>query len=258
VETLEKKDDIKELFDWSVIIEKFSLWIFWLNVGLASVNYYIGNYPYKTVIDNCQFALLLIYVMLSTLNDKWFLYNAEAARRRNAVENAFQSNMSDKKTDGYYNNQIKHPLQKYVVNLFESCFYSKNIAGKMVKNAIIKLIGITFFCFLAYSSIHDSGWLMIISQTVFSTVVVSDLISVFFYHDKLEKIYNNLYEHMITIREPFKEQMALLLNDVVEYEAVKAHFKVRLDEKIYNENNATLSKEWKFIEEQITFERIKM
>lgn len=247
METTVAKDDIKGLFYWPERIEKYSLCVFWLNVVLASASYYFGSHPYKSITDNCQIALLLVYVLLTTLNNKWFLYNAEAARRRNAIENAFQSNMSDKKTDGYYNNQIRHPLQKYAVNLFESCFFSKSIADKMTHNAIIRLVGTTFFCALAYLSIHDSGWLMIITQTVFSTVVFSDLISVFFYHDKLEKIYNSMYEHMITIRKPFKERKALILNDIVEYEAVKAHYNVLLDTKIYKKNNEKFSQTWSII-----------
>lgn len=149
MEKIVTRDDIKGMYYWPVLLDNCSFWIFVLSVVLAFANFYIGSHPYKNTLDICQILLLLIYVMLTTLNDKWLLYDAEMARRRNAIENAFQFNMSDKKTDGYYNNQIRLPLPKYAVNLFESCFYSKNITDKMMKNAIIKLIGIIVFCFLA-------------------------------------------------------------------------------------------------------------
>ena len=65
-----------------------------------------------------------------------------------------------------------------------------------------------------------------------------------------------MYEHMITIKTSLKERTAFLLYDIVEYEAVKAHYNVLLDEEIYNKFNGSLSKEWNNILTQIAFEKI--
>jgi len=255
LQEIEPKDDIKELFAKTNLINNICTWIFWINVGMALASCYLESHPYEYDVTTLQIILLVSYIGATTLNNKWLLYNAEAARRRNAVENAFQIYMSEKSVIGYYNNQISHPFQKYAVNLFESCFFSKNIVSKMRNKAVVKLFGVLIFCICAFRNIHDSRAIMLVIEVAFSAVVFSDLISILFYFDKLTKIYDNMYEHMITIKTSYDEQNVFLLYDIVEYEAVKAHYNVLLDEKIYNKYNDLLSKEWNHILEQITFEK---
>ena len=256
MQKIEPKDDIKELFAKTNFVNSFCIWIFWINVAIALLSCAFERHSYEYNITTLQILLLVVYIGATTLNNKWLLYNAEAARRRNAVENAFQIYMSEKSAIGYYNNEIRDPLQKYAVNLFESCFFSKNIVREMRKKAILKLFAVLLFCICAFRNIHDSRAILIVIETAFSAVVFSDLISVLFYFDKLTKIYNNMYEHMITIKTSLKERTAFLLYDIVEYEAVKAHYNVLLDEEIYNKFNDSLSKEWNNILTQIAFEKI--
>ena len=49
------------------------------------------------------------------------------------------------------------------------------------------------------------------------------------------------------------EQEALLIAYAQEYECIKAHFKVRVSSKKFNEMNASLSSEWRAIEKKIRF-----
>lgn len=43
-----------------------------------------------------------------------------------------------------------------------------------------------------------------------------------------------------------------MLSYVVEYEAVKAHYKIRLDSTLFNKYNPELSKKWEAIETKIS------
>ena len=61
-----------------------------------------------------------------------------------------------------------------------------------------------------------------------------------------ESLYSIAYNILI-LNNADRENVARLISYILEYEAIKAHYKVRLDEKIFNDNNDSLSEKWETI-----------
>ena len=67
----------------------------------------------------------------------------------------------------------------------------------------------------------------------------------------MDKLYNLFYTEFVTVGVSKQKQQYLLLSHVIEYEAVKAHYKVRLESNWFNKHNEQLSRKWEEIKTKI-------
>ena len=70
----------------------------------------------------------------------------------------------------------------------------------------------------------------------------------------MDKLYDEAYSTLVTIGVKDEKQMVWLLAYAVEYEAIKAHYKVRLDSTIFNTYNNELSQKWDAIQQKIVIQ----
>ena len=186
----------------------------------------------------------MAFVVISLADDGLFWYNAERERRKNNIQNALGVRFSDLETDGYYNNSISPSMIKYALNTFESNFFSKFIASKMlIKSAVKTLIAIILLISVGWV-IGNGSILLIASQAVFSAYIFEDTVLLAIYTERLNKLYDMAYSEFITIGVSRKQQVAFLLYYCIEYESIKAHYKVRLDSKVFAKYNRELSDKW--------------
>jgi len=82
-----------------------------------------------------------------------------------------------------------------------------------------------------------------IAQTAFSSYVLVNFVMLVLYKIRLEALYSEVYNVLILGNQTHSHQ-ALLISYVVEYEAIKAHYKIRLEQKILNKMNRELSAKW--------------
>ena len=123
--------------------------------------------------------------------------------------------------------------------------FSKEIAGKMILRSCIKsVVAIAVLVVAACRFLPDSEFLLIIAQTTFSSYVLIDTVQLVFYKLRMENLYKEGYTALITPGIKGKSRNAVLLAYAVEYEAIKAHYKIRLNEKIFKKNNDKLSEQW--------------
>lgn len=84
------------------------------------------------------------------------------------------------------------------------------------------------------------------AQTAFSSYVLVNFVMLVLYKIRLEALYGEAYNVLILGNQAHSHQ-AWLISYVVEYEAIKAHYKIRLEQKIFNKMNSELSAKWQDI-----------
>lgn len=246
-----RRDDVNQLYMWSSRIERIMKWIFWINVigSVASCIFKRDNVV--DILFIIQILVSILYVMLSILDDNFFWYNAERVRRQNDIENGFGIDITEYKTEEYYNNNLPNNVTKFSVNAFESIMFSKTTAGRMIWREGIRTIiaVIVFICTCLGYKGYDI--VLIISQTVFSTYFIEEFVTLVVYKSRLEKLYDAFYKELITIGVKNEEQRNLLLAYSIEYETIKAHYKVRLSEKEFWKHNVETSLKWEQVLKKI-------
>ncbi len=247
---MSKRDDINILYESSGIITKITNILFYLNISAATISLISSNII-KDVLNIIQISFSGLFVVLSIINDCCLWYDAESARRKNNIQNAFNIKFQELTTIGYYNNRISPSLLKYAVNTFESNYFSKIIAQKTMPKEIAKIILSLFVLLISIRYIANGDLLLIISQIVFSSYFILNAIMLLVYTIKLSHWYDKAYENFITFGIKNKSQLIWLMYYIVEYECIKAYFKIKLDSKIFRKLNPSLSKEWDKIQKSI-------
>lgn len=75
------------------------------------------------------------------------------------------------------------------------------------------------------------------------------------YKLKMDNLFDEAYSALVTIGIRNEKQKVWLLSYAVEYEAIKAHYKVRLDSTVFKEYNHEMSKKWDAIQQKIVVQQ---
>ena len=88
--------------------------------------------------------------------------------------------------------------------------------------------------------------LNVVIQSIFSVSIIIETIYLITFLCRIDKLYDAMYSILVTMgnTENQATQNILLLFYVLEYETIKAHYKIHLDSKIFNKINDKLSEEW--------------
>ena len=101
--------------------------------------------------------------------------------------------------------------------------------------------------------VPDIGILSIILQAVFTASFIEDAVSLLRYHALVKETFDSLYKAFVTVGVERREQEITVFSEAVEYEAIKAHFKIRLNSKLFQKLNTELSTRWSEIESRIKY-----
>lgn len=241
--TAKSVDDVNSKYIISARIGNALTVIFYLNLLAAFIAIIVPE-NYAEAIIIIQVLLVVASVVLSTVDDGWFWYKAERARRRNNIQNAFGVTLDETRTFGYYNNDYEPSFEKYALNAFESIHHSRGIAKRMIPKRIIKSILALLILFVGCRFVENGNVLLVITQTTFSSFILVDTVMLLLYVMQLNTLYNEFYSNLISAGVVNSNQKVVLLAATVEYEAIKAHYKIRLDSSIHNKCNGVLSEEW--------------
>ncbi|MFW2502763.1 hypothetical protein [Clostridium diolis] len=249
-----RRDDVNKLYLWPSRIEYIMKCLFWANAICSAMSCLFKVNNITSILLIVQIMASILYVVLKILDDNFFWYNAESVRRQTDIENGFGIDIIEYKTEEYYNNNLPNNATKFSVNAFESIMFSKTTAGRMMWKESIR-IGITVFAFICVCLVYkDYSIVLIISQTVFSAYFIEEFVTLVVYKFRLEKLYDAFYKELITIGVKNENQRSLLLSYAIEYEAIKAHYKVRLSNKEFWKHNAETSLKWKQVYNKINVE----
>lgn len=246
-----RRDDVNKLYIWPSRIEYIIKWLFWINITCSVTSCLFKTDTVSNSLLVVQILVSILYVVSRIIDDNFFWYNAEKARRQTAIENGFGIDITEFKTNEYYNNSLPNNSIKFSVNAFESIMFSKETAGRMLCKESIRM-GIIVLAFISSCLVNrDYRIVLIISQIVFSAYFVEEYVVLAIYKSRLEKLYDDFYKQSITIGIKAEDQISLLLAYAIEYEAIKAHYKVRLSEKEFWKHNTETSLKWKQVHRKI-------
>lgn len=239
---MSRRDDVMGLYRPSEILEKIEKVLFGLDIVTALVAM-VSNENISSAAIVVQIVVALLYFVSNTIDDGCFWYEAEKQRRKNGIQNGLGMRLSEYDTEEYYNNNLPHSLEKYGMNILESNYFSKVIAGKMLLKVGVYALGAVVALVIACRFVSDENALLLIAQTAFSSYVLVNFVMLVLYKIRLEALYSEAYNVLILGNQTHGHQ-AWLISYVVEYEAIKAHYKIRLEQKIFNRLNSELSTKW--------------
>ncbi len=242
---MSRRDDVMGLYRPSEILEKIEKVFFCLDIVAALVAL-VSNETISSIAIVVQIVVALLYFVSNTIDDGCFWYEAEKQRRKNGIQNGLGMRLSEYDTEEYYNNNLPHSLEKYGMNILESNYFSKIIAGKMLLKVGAYALGSVVALVIACRFVSDGNVLLLIAQTTFSSYVLVDFVMLLLYKIRLEALYSEAYNVFVLGSRTHINQ-AWIISYVVEYEAIKAHYKIRLDQKIFNKMNGELSAKWQDI-----------
>lgn len=240
---MSRRDDVSKLYKIPNNLDTIEKVLFFIDL-IAAVVALSSNPKVMSFAIVVQIVAAVFYFIISVIDDGYFWYEAEKARRKNSIENGYGTRLSELETDEYYNNQSKESLEKYALNALESNLFSKEIAGKMILMSCIKSAGAVAILMVACRLMTDSELLLIIAQTAFSSYILLDTVMLVFYKLRMDSLFKEGYALLITPGVKGKKKNPCLLSYCVEYEAIKAHYKIRLSEKTFKKNNEKLSNQW--------------
>lgn len=184
------------------------------------------------------------YSAIYMIDDFHVWYQAENGRRKGAIENAFCAKLTPMRTEGYYSNNASDSETKYALNLYESCYFTEAILKKMLPGIISKIalsaivLAVFMFCF-------DPAVVVIFAQGIFSTCVLFGCTGSIVCYTRVKRLNEIFFDVFVTRQYDGSGIDAIKLKSTaLEYEAVKAHYKVRLSSRIFNKTNARLSRKW--------------
>ena len=142
-------------------------------------------------------------------------------------------------------------MPRAIVNAFESVYFSLNVVNKMIIGVAAKgMIAIAVFLVIAMA-VPNVALYPVAAQVVFSSYYVIYAARTIAFRCRLQVLYESFYREVVTVGVTKRKQLVALLADIEEYECVKAHFKVRLSSRIYDDENEDLSKKWEEISSHI-------
>lgn len=245
---MSERDDVSKAYRSAACAGKISLLLFCAAILLNIATVLISDEYVVTILDCILVIATILYALVYIVNDCFLWYTAEHIRRINAVEDAFSIDITGRIALGYYNNAATDPQIKYVLDLYESCFFSRAILKKMLLPEIGKVVLVLIV--LVISLMNANPMICaILAQGVFSTCVLLSSVNKLVCYLRFKQLDDEFYKEIVTHRfNGYGTSRAMLTALAMEYEAIKAHYKVRLSTRIFNKMNPQLSKDW----EQLT------
>lgn len=248
---MKTRDDFQNRYNTSDLIAKAATFCFWANVIFAFFTL-VAPDCVKPLLLGIQVILAIAYVVLSVIDNCSLWYEVEIGRIRDNIADAFSANLAEDRTEGYYTNNEAPSIKKYAINTYESAFYSREEAKAMIPCAIIKIAVAVIAFLLILRKVADITWVLWVTQTIFSSVVVMDCIQLIVFSFKINDICKQFYTQLITEGgRTTVDGEAMLISCAVEYETTKMYFKVRLSQKVFKKLEQTLAARWTEILSQI-------
>lgn len=247
---MSRRDDINKLYQPSKTLEKVCTSLFVADIAISLIAICVGD----DVISYLTIALVIIaflYMALSVIDDGIIWFQAENVRRKNSIQVAFNVRLDKYETQEYYNNNVAEPDISYATNLFESAFFTKEISRKMLFGAVVKSLVAVMVLIITCRFVANDDVLLIVAQTTFSAAVIEDAIRLIIFTQRIKALFEEAYHELITVGISMASQRVWLKYFCIEYESIKAHYRIRLSESIFHKLNPQLSEEWNILSEQI-------
>lgn len=253
---MSKRDDVQKYYICSSAIQKIVNYSFIINTMGAFLSLFTSEILLLICIV-VQIIATFINIVLGWFDDNIIFPNAERNRRKVNIDNSFGINTTMDITDGYYNNKLNPSVEKFILNNFESIYFTLNISKKMLFKEGIKALLAIVTLLIAFNVFAGSEMLLLVFQVVFSGSYVLGLASLLIYINKIHRLYENFYQSLITENYYSDKTIIRLIGLSAEYEIIKGSHRIKLSSKIFNQLNPVLSSHWDSLQKETLFYRNK-
>lgn len=215
------------------------------SLGIPFLKIYLPNSTFTSIADFLNITLIIVYYCL-TLITETFLYPATARKRRKGfLDNSLGSKFLEKSVRNYYtNDNISPGMYKIVVNCCENCFFTYNIALKMLWGLVTKnIIIIAILWIIVYYGFKNSLLALPILQIFLSNIFLTELVHHINFVIKLKILLDKAKDLCQQGKKcPDIRGKAILL--FLDYETTLAYNKAPLSNRIYRKFNDEFSRQW--------------
>lgn len=194
-------------------------------------------------------SLILVLEYVSAYFKSSFFDKGHRIREIGLIDNSFkEKRIPNYNSEPYYNNSIiLRDEIKLLANIHENSLFTSNIAGKMsFSYYLFSAIIFLFFIFKLFISGMDDY-----SSLLLSFIVSSSLFGRAIKLNSLKKISEEVYEkanEICNVYEKSMDEPSVFLPKIIDvlllYENAVFETKIILSERIFNQLNTALSKEW--------------
>lgn len=212
--------------------------------------------PIAYQITNKLFCIAAVAMGTIGLVTRFYLSpRAENKRREDFFSKAYDVRLADETTEGYYNNGFHDPLKRAAAQALENSFFSKSIARKMlVRERATFVIYVVVWLVAVFNRSTDISIVVAMSQLILGEQILGRWFRLEWLRYQFEQTYNVLYA--LFVNEPRKELFeAQALAHITKYETAKSKVGITLSQKIFDENNESLSADWMRISGELGFQK---
>lgn len=244
--TLKRYRTIKNLFLWSVFI--LSILIQLLNC--KSIGKLVCQNSF-VVLNIFNYISIIGYGLLYIIVEIIMQPIVASERRKGFIDNSLGTKLLHMPVTNYYDNDsIKEGPYKLLVNCYENCYFTYNIAKEMLLRVVLKniLLFIALLIF-AYFGISNNIIAIPILQLFLSSLFLIELMYHINFYFKLKSLceqFGNIFSDKKNAAETLKFAVYMTL----EYETSLAYNKAPNNDAVYKKLNKKLTQEWEEIKKR--------
>ncbi|MBS1618310.1 MAG: hypothetical protein JST76_07315 [Bacteroidetes bacterium] len=190
-------------------------------------------------------TFLAIAYFVSDVTSNYLFQKAEKFRRDDLFDNSLNMTLSTENSQSYFSNDsISAGVKKLGVNAFENSFFTMSISDKMFRKMLIKS-GMISLLMLAISIFTSHDYWIFFLQLVLPLTIIQKTIRLGIYNHRVGCIYNRFRHIFSTTIEADRPNLIILA--MTDYECNQSWACIKLDSKIFEELNPSLSAQWNTI-----------
>jgi hypothetical protein len=237
----------QQIFNRAKMFDKWAKFFIYVSSAISIALIFLHP-PYDKLIMvlnafNCVF--IAIVVLFDQLYN-YIFFEAGKAKRLDFIDNSFGTDFSGAKSQGYFTNEdLGAGIYKMAVNCFENSYFSSQISGKMIKSAWAKAI-LILLIFVFNAALGEKGIVNLLFQLSLPILLFQQAIKITLFYIRV----NTAYESFLRLFNDFKQSGSIqnkdpeILKIVLDYQTTLTWGAVPLSDRIFNKNNAHLSRKW--------------
>lgn len=244
--TLKRYRTVENLFLWSVFILSILIQLLKCETieGLVCQNVIV-------VLNVLNYISIIGYGLLYIIVEIIMQPIVASERRKGFIDNSLGTKLLNMPVTNYYDNDsIKEGAYKLLVNCYENCYFTYNIAKEMLLNMVLKntFLFIALLIF-AYFGISNNIIAIPILQLFLSSLFLMELVYHIIFYFKLKNLCEQ-FRNIFSDKKNATEKLKYAVYMTLEYETSLAYNKAPNNDAIYKRLNEKLTQEWEEIKER--------
>lgn len=228
--------------------------LFWLNASISILIFFTNGYQmWREILTFLFIFTTVIFFIADNYLSIYLIPSVESKRRVHLISKSLDVPLDYEITQKYYNNEIEPSIRKLGAHIFENSLFAKEVTRRMcsIERKKILIYAAIWILSLVVRTV-DLEFIAIISQTLFTSTLLTKWLKLEYLRIKNEQIYNCLYDLFLLQRDEENARLsAKFLDCFVSYEAAKAYSGIKQSSKIFFEINDTYTEEWERIKEKL-------